>query len=70
MHPAESIALARQHLERAHQPRSARFCLAEAVDQLERGNKEAASMWAAKSLAYSVGVFSPDYQRVAGKTTL
>lgn len=60
------IALARKHVANdVPMQSSARFALAEAVEAETRGDLRAAKMWAAKSLAYSVGVFHADYKKAA-----
>ena len=58
------IRLARQHRDEGSSP-SARACLADAVEQNDAGNDTAARMWALKSLAHSLDVFSADYQKAA-----
>jgi len=42
---------------------SDRACFADAIRTRDEGDLEAAKRWALKSLAYSVGVFSPIYKR-------
>jgi len=59
-----AIILARKHVGNgAAMESSARFCLADAIVQLDAGNLDAAHMWAKKSLSYSVGIFHADYKR-------
>jgi len=61
-----AIRLARQHVaDNADNISSARMCLADAIAEYDAGNLRAAYRWAVRSLAYSVGVFGRDYQRVA-----
>lgn len=70
----DTIRLARKHLdqfssvlgsdeESRDAEASARLCLADAVKLYDAGDYEAAQRRALKSLAYSVGVFHPDYHR-------
>ena len=59
---AKAINTATFHVEKASMKSSAVLCLADAVALLPT-NPKAAHMWALKSLAYSVGVFHPDYVR-------
>jgi hypothetical protein len=59
------IIAARKHLGTGVMDSSARLCLADALDARDRGDWDAARMWALKSLAYSVGVFHADYKRAA-----
>lgn len=66
----QAIIIARKHIGHAIQESSARLCLADAVRLHDAGNLDAAMMWAARSLAYSVGIGHPDYVRVAGKENL
>lgn len=67
----EIVAIAKKHLpelpeaERIHN--SAWSCFVDAEKQLAFNDMDgfrSARMWALKSLAYSVGVFHPDYQKV------
>lgn len=44
---------------------SARLCLADSVALYDQGDWQHARSRALKSLAYSVGVLHPDYQRAA-----
>lgn len=63
----EIIALARKHVvftESEHKP-SARFCLESAINQFDNGDFYVARTNAIKSIAYSVGVFHPDYLMAA-----
>lgn len=57
------INLARRHAVEDKTGGSARFCLAEAVEQHAAGNYSGARRWAMKSLAHSVGVLHADYQK-------
>lgn len=64
MNANQTIILARKHVANgAVMESSARACLADAIAQFDAGNKDSAQMWALKSLAYSVGIFHPDYNR-------
>lgn len=66
MTTTEILALARKHLGNgAAMDSSARLCMAEAVEAADAGLLETARARALRSLAYSVGIFSPDYQKVA-----
>lgn len=58
-----TIVLARKHLGEGSMESSARLCLAEAIKLYDAGDYDAAQARALKSLAYSVGVFHPDYHR-------
>lgn len=60
----QTIIIARKHLG-GEMESSARFCLADAVTLYDAGNDEAAKARALKSLAYSLGVFHPEYKRAA-----
>ena len=64
MHTTNLLAVARKHVY-ATDDSSARFCLANAVQQYDNGAYDAARMWALKSLRYSVGVFHADYKKAA-----
>lgn len=65
MNTNDAITMARKHIGNgAVMDSSARSSLADALKQYEIGNYEAALMWALKSLAYSVGVFHEDHQKV------
>lgn len=57
-----AIILARKHVAKNQaNESSARFCLAEALNAVERDDYIAAHKWAVKSLAYSVGIFHSDH---------
>lgn len=61
-----AIILARKHVAKNQaNESSARFCLAEALNAVERDDYIAAHKWAVKSLAYSVGIFHPDHTAAA-----
>ena len=61
-----AIILARKHVAKNQaNESSARFCLAEALNAVEREDYIAAHHWAVKSLAYSVGIFHLDRVSVA-----
>lgn len=59
----EIIIAARKALDNPIQESSARFCLADAVQAVDRGERDVAYEWALRSLAYSVGIFSPIYKK-------
>lgn len=61
---SKTIILARKHLGGAMES-SARLCLSDAVLLYDAGSYESARRQALRSLAYSVGVFHPDYKRCA-----
>ena len=63
MNTEKTIILARKHLGSGSMESSARHCLAEAVRLNDNNDTESARKWALKSIAYSVGVFHPDYVR-------
>jgi len=61
----KAIILARKHIGNgALMESSARVCLTDALNAVEREDYRAAKMWAVSSLAYSVGIFHSDYQQV------
>jgi hypothetical protein len=60
------IVLARKHLG-GEMESSARLCLAYAIENVEAGDLDAAKAWATKSLAYSVGILHPDYDKATAK---
>lgn len=73
METFDVIALACDHIENAANQQmfsSAMLCLDDAI-RLAHGpghvDLDAAKVRALKSLAYSVGILHPDYQRAAGK---
>ena len=60
----KAIILARKHIGNgALMESSARVCLTDALNAVEREDYRAAKMWAVSSLAYSVGIFHSDYQQ-------
>lgn len=62
----EVITLARKHVANTSEnEQSARICLADAVYLYDKGDYEYAKVRALKSLAYSVGILHPDYQKAA-----
>ena len=66
-----AIEIADRHVDNgAVMQSSAEACLADARQQATLGNHQAAGMWALRSLAYSVGVFDHDYDRVKQLTTV
>jgi hypothetical protein len=62
-----AINLARKHAfaNQAQDASSAYLCLADAIAQSNAGDLANAKARAIKSLAYSVGVFHPDYKRAS-----
>lgn len=62
MNANKTIIAARKNLG-GDMESSARLCLADAVRLFDEGHLEAAHARALKSLAYSVGVFHPDYEK-------
>ena len=67
----DAIILARKHIgNNATMESSARVCLEDAVHQYDKGQYDAAIMWAAKSLSYSVGIAHADYRKVNHETLL
>lgn len=60
MNTNDVIALARKNLGGEMQS-SAKLCLSDAEELQRRGDDDAAKTRAIKSLAYSVGIFHPDY---------
>jgi len=61
----QKIILARKHVHKGEMASSALSCLQDAMNQQDKGNFDAASMWAVKSLAYSVGIGHVDYKRAS-----
>ena len=57
------IILARKHLGGGTMVSSADLCLADAIALRDKGNFTRAKQRATESLAYSVGIFHPNYQR-------
>lgn len=62
MQANQAIILARKHLG-GDMESSARFCLADAIRLYDEGKYDYAKQWAIRSLAYSVGIFHPDYKQ-------
>jgi hypothetical protein len=60
------IVIARKHLGTGPMQSSARLCLADAVRALDAGDLDVARGRALKSLAFSVGILHPDYNRASG----
>lgn len=70
MNTQSAINLARKHVFANHPQAfkyasSAYLCLADAIAQSNAGDLANAKARAIKSLAYSVGVFHPDYKRAS-----
>lgn len=64
----EILSLARKHLGAGSMESSARLCLADAVRLADDGDIVEARRRAAKSIAYSVGIFHADYVAAFGAT--
>lgn len=62
MQANQAIILARKNLG-GDMESSARFCLADAIRLYDEGKHDYAKQWAVRSLAYSVGIFHPDYKQ-------
>jgi hypothetical protein len=67
MEAQQIIALAEAHADKAQMRSSAELCIADAKSCLERGLVQYAKERALKSLAYSVGIFSPVYKQAKGE---
>jgi hypothetical protein len=66
MNITQILAVARKHLGNgAAMESSARLCMADAIKAHDEGDFETAKRRAVKSLAYTVGIGHPDYQRAA-----
>jgi hypothetical protein len=63
----ETIRLARKHLGQGTMESSARLCLADAIKLYDNADYDTAHKRALKSLAYSVGIFHPDYKLAKGE---
>lgn len=65
MTTSDVLKLARKHClaRTATMQSSAELCLADAIALFDKGDFEYARKRALKSLAYSVGVFHPDYKK-------
>lgn len=64
MTTASMIETAEKHIGKGAMVSSAKLCLDDAVEMAARGDYRATRMWAMRSLAYSVGIFHPDYRAV------
>ena len=64
MNANQVLILARKHLG-GEMESSARLCLSDAVTLYAEGKLDYAKARALKSLAYSVGVFHPDYRKAS-----
>jgi hypothetical protein len=63
----KAVRLARKHVGNgAEMESSARLCLSAAVSRLNEYQYDSAHWHACRSLRYSVGVFSADYQTAVG----
>ena len=60
-----TLAIARKHLGAGTMESSARLSLTDAVALYDNGDHEGAKARALKSIAYSVGVFHPDYKKAS-----
>jgi hypothetical protein len=60
-----ALTLARKHIGSGSMVSSARLCLADAVALFDAGKLTLAKERALKSIAYSVGICHPDYERAA-----
>jgi len=49
---------------------SAQHCLDDATARMQEGRYDICCTWAKSSLAYSVGIFHPDYKSLEGDTEL
>lgn len=63
MNAKQTIINARKHLGKGSMESSARLCLYDAVRLYDEGRFDEANARAAKSLAYSVGMFHADYRK-------
>jgi hypothetical protein len=61
MDAKDVVELAKKHVTEGSMPSSAMLCLTDAVGLLRMGNEYYAKKRALDSLAYSVGVFHPDW---------
>lgn len=67
MKAKNAIVIGGRHLgKNALMESSAIMCLEEAKAALARGEEDSAKTWAARSLAYTAGIFHKDYKRVRG----
>jgi hypothetical protein len=60
----EIYQIAASHIENAIQENSAKICLDDASFLNQLGHEKVAKLKLLKSLAYSVGILHPDYQKV------
>lgn len=62
-----AIKLARKHVGNgAEMESSARLCLSDAINRFDEDQMDSAHWHACRSLRYSVGIFSADYQTAVG----
>lgn len=62
---AEILALAGSHIGKGNMMSSAMLCLTDAISLYDSEDFASAKERALKSLAYSVGVFHPDYKKAS-----
>jgi hypothetical protein len=65
MNTIDIITLARKHIGKGDAEASARICLADAIACYSKGRLDDSKARALKSIAYSVGVFHPDYAKAS-----
>ncbi len=65
MNTKKLIEIAKKHSSKASMKSSAELCIKDAEFWLENSNDDLANVNAIKSLKYSLGIFSPIFQRYA-----